>query len=46
MEARWLAELGPMYFTIRRMGESGRETHERDEDENRLAEACKVFFFL
>ncbi|PHJ23184.1 helicase associated domain [Cystoisospora suis] len=39
VEARWLAELGPMYFTIRRMGESGRETHERDEDENRLAEA-------
>ncbi|CBZ52892.1 hypothetical protein NCLIV_026800 [Neospora caninum Liverpool] len=39
VEASWLAELGPMYFALRRMGEGGRQARERDEDENRKAES-------
>ncbi|KFG40093.1 helicase associated domain (ha2) protein, partial [Toxoplasma gondii VAND] len=39
VEAAWLAELGPMYFALRRMGEGGRQARERDEDENRKAES-------
>ncbi|KEP66318.1 UNVERIFIED_CONTAM: helicase associated domain (ha2) protein [Hammondia hammondi] len=39
VEAAWLAELGPMYFALRRMGEGGQQARERDEDENRNAES-------
>ncbi|PFH37997.1 helicase associated domain (ha2) protein [Besnoitia besnoiti] len=39
VEAAWLAELGPMYFALRRLGEGGRQARERDEDENRKAES-------